>query len=135
MNNVHVTFLISACMILCQSSFLDVYYSTPDLPGEILTSNDLDLLLEKLLDVHTQWYHLGLQLKVRVDILDRIREQFHNSRDQLREMLKTWLTTSVSPSLKTLTDALRSRSVRASQLADYLEANYCRLKDTHASKH
>ena len=93
--------------------------------------DDLDLLLEKLLDVHTQWYHLGLQLKVRVDVLDSIREQFTDPRDQLREMLETWLTTAVTPSWKTLTDALRSRSVRASQLADYLEANYCR----HESKH
>ena len=97
--------------------------------------DDLHLLLEELLDVRTQWYPLGLQLKMRVEILDRIRREFHNTRDQLLEMLKTWLTTAVKPSLKTLTDTLRSRSVGASQLADDLEAKYCRLKDMHESKH
>ena len=71
-----------------------------------------------------QWYHLGLQLKVRIGTLDRIRTQFHDPRDQLLEMLKTWLTTSDNTSWKMLTDALRSRSVGASQLACLLETNH-----------
>ena len=123
---------VTTAKIALQSSRCS-YYSTPDLPGEILTLDDLDLLLEKLLDVRTQWYPLGLQLKVKVEILDRIREQFPDPRDQLREMLKTWLTTSDKPSWKTLTDALRSRSVGASQLANDLEAKG-RLKHMHKSK-
>ena len=126
--------IVTTAKIALQSSRCS-YYSTSDLPGNILTLDDLGLLLEELLGVRIQWYPLGLQLKVKVEILDRIREQFPDPRDQLQEMLKTWLTTSDNPSLKTLTDALRSRSVRASQLADYVEANYCRLKDTHESKH
>ena len=97
--------------------------------------DDLRLLLEELLDIRTQWYPLGLQLKMRVEILDGIRREFHNTRDQLLEMLKTWLTTADNTSWKTLLDALRSRSVGASQLADHLETKYCRLKDTHESKH
>ena len=72
-----------------------------------------------------QWYHLGLQLKVRTGTLDRIGTQFHDPRDQLLEMLKTWLTTSDNTSWKTLTDALRSRSVGASQLAGVLMTKYC----------
>ena len=97
--------------------------------------DDLRLLLEELLDVRTQWYLLGLQLKMRVEILDRIRRELPNPRDRLLEMLKTWLTTAVKPSWKTLTDALRSRSVGESQLADHLETKYCLVEDMQESKH
>ena len=93
--------------------------------------DDLDLLLEELLDVQTKWYHLGLQLKMRVDILDSIR----SNRDQLLEMLKTWLTTADNPSWKTLIDALRSRSVGASLLGDILKAKYCLVEDIGEIKH
>ena len=101
----------------------------------MLTLDDLGLLLDELLDVRAQWYHLGLQLKVSVRTQDRIRSQFTDPRDQLLEMLKTWLTTSDNPSWKSLTDALSSRSVGASHLAGLLEAKYCRPKDMHESKH
>ena len=77
-----------------------------------------------------QWYHLGLQLKVRIGTLDRIRTQFPDPRDQLLEMLKTWLTTSDSTSWKILIEALRSRSVGASQLAGVLETKYCTVERT-----
>ena len=77
-----------------------------------------------------QWYHLGLQLKLRTGTLDRIRTQFHDPRDQLLEMLKSWLTTSDNTSWKTLTDALSSRSVGTSQLASVLETKYCLVEGT-----
>ena len=82
-----------------------------------------------------KWYHLGLQLNFRVKKLDDIRVQFHNPRDQLLEMLKTWLTTSDKPRWKSLTDALRSRTVGASQLAGLLETKYCLVEDMQESKH
>ena len=81
--------------------------------------------MEEVLDLSAQWYHLGVQLKVRIGRLDNIQAQFLDPKRQLLEMLKTWLTTSDSTSWKTLTDALRSRSVGASQLAGVLEAKYC----------
>ena len=77
-----------------------------------------------------QWYHLGLQLKVRTGTLDRIRTQFSDPRDQLLEMVKTWLTTSDNTSWRTLIDALRSQSVGASQLANVLETKYCVVEST-----
>ena len=76
------------------------------------------------------WYPLGLQLKVRISTLDGIRVQFQNPRDQLLEMLKVWLTTGDNTSWTTLTDALRSRSVGASQLAGVLETKYCLVERT-----
>ena len=81
------------------------------------------------------WYNLGLQLGVRSETLDTIRAQFSDSRDRLLEMLKTWLTTSDNTTWKTLTDALKSRSVSESSTADYLESKYCPMKDMDESKH
>ena len=115
--------------------FCDLCYSTPDLSGNMLTSDDLDLLVYELLDASDQWYPLGLQLKVKTKTLERIRRQFHGPRDQLWEMLEVWLITADEPSWKTLTDALRSQSVGASQLAGVLETKYCRVEDMQESKH
>ena len=80
--------------------------------------------------VRDRWYNLGLQLKVRPGTLDRIRAQFSDSREQLREMLKTWLTTIDNASWKTVTDALKSQSVSGYQIADYLESKYCPMSES-----
>ena len=108
----------------------------PLLPGYMLTLNDLHLLRGELMDVGTKWYYLGVELGVGFNTLDRIRAQLHQPRDQLLEMLKFWLTNSDNTSWKTLTDALRSQSVGASQLASLLETKYCLVKETemHESK-
>jgi len=98
-----------------------------------LTLDDLGLLLEELMDLRAQWYRLGIQLRMRIETLDRIETQFHNPRDQLLEMLKTWLTTSDNPSWKTLTDVLKR--VGESRLAGGLERKYCLKKDMRESKH
>ena len=105
-----------------------------NLSGNELTSNDLGCILEKVLDVSAKWYNLGLQLKLGTGILDRIDAQFRDPRDQLREMLKTWLTTCDNTSWKDLTDALRRQSVGAIQLAGQLEKKYCPVEGTDVSK-
>ena len=89
-------------------------------------------MLEEVLDVSTQWYPLGLQLQVRASMLDSIQAQFPDPKRQLLEMLKTWLTTSDNTSWKTLTDALRSRSVGATHLASVLETKYCLVEETNS---
>ena len=99
--------------------------SFPNLSGNTLTPDDLGQVLEAVMDVAAQWYPLGLQLKVKTGTLDSIRTQFQSPRDQLLEMLKTWLTTSDSHIWRTLIDALRSQSVGAGQLACELEEKYC----------
>ena len=77
-----------------------------------------------------QWYPFGLQLKVRIGTLDSIQAQFSDPKRQLLEMLKTWLTTSDNTSWMSLTDALKSRSVGASQLARVLERKHCVMEET-----
>ena len=101
-----------------------------DLSGNKLTLDDLGQVMEEVLDVSAQWYHLGLQLKVRIGTLDSIQAQFSDPKRQLLEMLKTWLTTADNTSWKMLTDALASRSVGASQLASVLERKYCLVEET-----
>ena len=78
------------------------------------------------------WYRLGLQLSLTAGTLDTIRARFSDPIDQLLEMLKTWLKAGDSLSWKTLTDALRSRTVGAIRLARTLEAKYCLLEGTEA---
>ena len=85
--------------------------------------------------MHVRWYNLGLQLGVRPETLDRIRARFNDPRDQLREMLKIWLTTSDNPSWKALTDALKSPAMGESQLAGGLETKYCQTEGMLESKH
>ena len=87
-------------------------------------------VLEEVLDVSAHWYPLGLQLQVRISMLDSIRIQFQNPSDQLLEMLKTWLTTSDNTIWKTLTNALRSRSVGASQFWRQSTAWWRKLNQT-----
>ena len=90
----------------------------------------LGCVLEDVLDVTAQWYSLGLQLKVRATTLDTIQVQFLDTKRQLMEMLKVWLTTSENTSWMTLTDALKSRSVGACQLAGAIETKYCLVRGT-----
>ena len=84
----------------------------------------------------SRWYQLGLELNLKNETLSRIHVHAlsHDSRDKLLEVLKTWLTTSDNASWKTVTDALRSKSVKAYQLAGGLERKYCLTKEMRESK-
>ena len=92
--------------------------------------DDLVYVMEEILDVSADWYDLGLQLKLSIGTLKSIRAEFSAPKHQLRETLNAWLTTGDNPSWKTLTDALRSRMVGASQLAAALETKYCPVEGT-----
>ena len=96
-----------------------------------MTPDDLDCVLQEVRDTSAHWYPLGLRLSVTTGTLGRIRAHFFDSRDQLQEMLKTWLKTGVNPSWKILIDALRD--VGASQLAEALETKYCLVDRTEDS--
>ena len=92
--------------------------------------DDLGRVLEEVLDVSPHWYPLGVQLQVRISMLDNIQAQFPDPKRQLLEMLKVWLTTSDNTNWKSLIDALASRSVGASQLASVLERKHCVMKES-----
>ena len=125
-----LTFPKLKVLLFCFGAQYVLPFSFVGLSGNKLTLDDLGQVLEEVLDVSAHWYTLGLQLQVRTSTLDSIRLQFQNPRDQLLEMLKTWLTTRDNASWMTLTDALRSRSVGASQLASVLETKWFLMEET-----
>ena len=94
-------------------------------PG--LGVDDLGDVLEETLSSSTKWYKIGLQLKVPVAKLDSIRKEFSDQEDCLCEMLKEWLkgAAGTKPSWVVLVEALKSQTVRETQLADQLEAKHC----------
>ena len=95
--------------------------------------DDLGCVLEEVVDLSAQWYLLGLKLKVKIGTLDNIQAQFADPKRQLLEMLKTWLSTSDNTTWKILTNALRSQSVGAGQLAGELEKK-CLVKKAEVGK-
>ena len=89
--------------------------------------DDLGDVLEETLSSSTEWYNIGLRLKVPVAKLDGIGSEFSNPGKCLREVLKEWLkgAAGARPSWEVLVETLRSQTVGETQLADQLEAKYC----------
>ena len=54
----------------------------------------------------TEWYLLGIQLGIRVGVLDRIREDFRGVDQCKIELVKYWLQSHDNVSIKTLVEAL-----------------------------
>jgi len=109
--------------------------STPPSPGKEtgmrywrfglpLRIADLATLLNALFQCHTKWYNLGIQLRVDMSMLDSIKVQYDDSRDQLREVIKGWLTTSDNPTWEVIVKALRSPVIGEDQLAMQLQQMY-----------
>ena len=87
--------------------------------------NDLGSVLTTVFKATIKWYNIGLMLKVAVPTLERIRSQFDDPTDGLREMLKAWLETAEKPTWRDIVDALRGVTVGYSKLASDIETRYC----------
>ena len=96
-----------------------------------LSDKDLPVVMEELNRACVKWYNIGMMLRVSLDRLDTIQEQYSNPLDCLRETLKIWLKT--YPSHQTwsnIVDTLRSNTVGEIKLATDLEHKYCLTQDT-----
>ena len=100
--------------------------------GQLLSVNDLGVVMEELNNVSAKWYNIGLQLGVRVGTLDAIEKQYSDPTDRFRKTLTTWLKTSFpsqtcvcSPTWTNIVEALRSSVVGEARLAADLEQKYC----------
>ena len=95
----------------------------------ILGADDLAEVYKEILEVRGDWYNIGLELKVPLKDLDRIKFTHSDNAKCLREVLQMWLTRKIpgeeSPSWRSLTKALRSPSIGKPLLADELERKYC----------
>ena len=87
-----------------------------------LTINDLGMVCEAVYEARTKAYEIGLILRVPVDTLESIEDQYRVPGDKLREVLKTWLRTAPKPTWQDILDALRSRMVGQPKLASDIEA-------------
>ena len=87
---------------------------------ELLTINDLDAVLEveQLVEARTRCFSFGLALNVDVGLLENISSQLSDPKDQLREVLKCWLSAEQCSQKRTrmvLLDALKSLAEKPDQ--------------------
>ena len=91
----------------------------------VLTSRDLTKVQQVAWGARSQWYNIGLNLGIDSDTLDEIKGNNREIKDCFRAMLATWLkSVNPAPTLRALSDALRSPTVGYSQLAQDLPTLY-----------
>ena len=88
-------------------------------------ADDLHSLLDELDPAAAKWYNLGLALGVRSGRLDAIKVDYGTVDDNLREMLKAWLSTADRPTWEQVATALESRPVAKGSLARGVRETYC----------
>ena len=90
-----------------------------------LRINDLRKVQDTIWEARTQWYNLGLALEITPDTLDAIELANGQNPDRcFRAMLTKWLREHEQPTWSALAEALKSRSVGRSDLAqEILEQN------------
>ena len=92
--------------------------------------SDLSCVREELLDVSSKWFDIGLKLKLRVGFLERVRKQYPDPSEALREMLLHWLKkVNPPPTWEGLVCALESRTVGEPRLAEQLRTKYCKTEE------
>ena len=83
--------------------------------------------INALHSVSYKWYNIGVQLDVPTFQLKNIEKKSSDLIDQLRDTLDYWMCNNLSPSWKSLVDALRAPSVGEKRLAEEIEEKYCCL--------
>ena len=79
---------------------------------QLLSDNDLPVVMAELNKVGVKWYNIGMMLRVKLNRLDSIKEQYSNPSDCLRETLKIWLRNyPPPPTWSNIVDVLRNDTV------------------------
>ena len=86
---------------------------------------DLVTVFNDTYSSRAKWYNLGLQLRVDVGTLGCFKVQYSDPGDQLREVLRTWLTSSEKPTWGAMVEALESPVIDEAPLANELQLKYC----------
>ncbi len=99
---------------------LFVHYS------DVLIENAVPEIMAEIRDASDVWFQIGVELKLRMETLEAIRQRNPSNEDCLRELLREWLK---NPDLQhtwaELIRALRSKTVRKLDLATELERKHC----------
>ena len=93
--------------------------------GSPLGIADLATVFSDTYPCRAKWYNLGLQLRVDVGTLDCFKIQYSDPGNQLREVLRTWLTSSGNPTWGSMVEALKNPVIDEAQLAKELQQKYC----------
>ena len=84
-----------------------------------LSIDDLQDVLEATIDVGHLWFKMGLALKLRDPVLNGFAKKHYDDPDECYcEVLKEWLHNVPNPTWENVVTALRSESVRRSNIAD-----------------
>ena len=86
---------------------------------------DLANIFSEIFLCRTKWYDLGIQLRLDVGSLDSIKFQYNDPGDQLREVIKRWLTTSETPTWEAIVEALKCPVIGEVLLSMELQQKYC----------
>ncbi len=81
-----------------------------------LTEEDLQVVYQHVYDARGKWFSLGVALKIEIDVLNKINQIPNDNDAKLSNMLDQWLKESTNPTLRTLTEALRKKTVLQSGL-------------------
>ena len=106
----------SACISACFIAFT--------ISGAPLGIADLATVINDTFPCRAKWYNLGIQLRVDVGTLDSIKVQYDVPGDQLREVVRTWLTTSDNPTWRAMVQALKSPVIEEPRLARDLQQKH-----------
>ena len=94
--------------------------------------DDLRDAQKLLISISHKWYGIGLELKVKPTVLNRIRPQYSDPAECLREMLSEWLTeVDPYPTWEALAQALESCTVKESRLAMEVSEIFLELSLLH----
>ena len=82
----------------------------------MLSEDDLQVIQDKLWNARSNWYNIGLGLRMKTADLDVIDEDHSNSDTKFRKMLTKWLRSGKNCTHEALCKALSAPSVDYSSL-------------------
>jgi hypothetical protein len=116
----HSIICVHTRMIIAESLTTDFLYAHSCIRTlGCLGQTDLRRVQDTIWEARTQWYNLGLGLDIAPDTLDAIELAKVGNPDRcFTAMLTKWLRENPRPTWSALAEALKSRSVGLSQLAE-----------------
>ena len=109
--------------------------------GKLLTPDDFEEVYDALHGARTKWRHIGRKLGIKRHNLNNIEDQYGTKGNDrcLEEMVATFLNSpDLSPTWKTVINALKHEVVGEGALADKIERKYgepdIKEEDKEASK-
>ena len=89
--------------------------------GQLLSTDDLDTVLDAVWDAKERWFYIGLKLGIKSDKLNVIKQDNDSVDNRFTAVLEEWLSRNeANRTWTSMAEALRSRTVGFGPLADQL---------------